>query len=302
MRRGFVQTLFVILIGILLGGLMYYQQSDLEKDERGLFEHLQALEDIVQSETEETPTTVADVSQELVPAEPLRGPVVETQTAQLSSSGILLWTNIQRAKFGLLPLSLKTQLNAAALLKVQDMFEQQYFAHESPQGDSAGDLAKKVIYKYILIGENLALGNYENDEGLVQAWMDSPGHRDNILNDRFTEIGIAVLEGTFEGHKTWLAVQEFGLPLSACPSPDEDLAEEIDNNKAELDNLSGELEARADELAGTTPTYGSVYNKKVKEYNNLVAIYNDLVKKTRALVETYNEEIGVFNVCATNES
>ena len=53
--------------------------------------------------------------------------------------------------------------------------------------------------------------------------MASPGHRANILNSRFIDIGVAVKEGEYQGKETWLAVQEFGEPLSDCPSPSTDL-------------------------------------------------------------------------------
>ena len=64
------------------------------------------------------------------------------------------------------------------------------------------------------------MGNFKNDQDLVSAWLNSPGHRANILNTRFTEIGTAVLKGFYEGREVWMAVQEFGLPLSSCPNPD----------------------------------------------------------------------------------
>src|SRR6185369_15716694 len=118
---------------------------------------------------------------------------------------------------GLPALKENALLDKAAKKKLDDMFAQQYFEHINPQGKGPSDLAKSVGYDYIAIGENLALGNFKNDAELVQAWMDSPGHRANILNKQYTEIGVAVGQGTYEGKKTWLAVQEFGRPTSSCP-------------------------------------------------------------------------------------
>ena len=130
-----------------------------------------------------------------------------------------------------------TKLDQSAELKAQDMLKNQYFAHTSPSGMAVGNLAEKVGYEFIAIGENLALGNFENDEALVQAWMDSPGHRANILNSRYQEIGVAVLKGVFEGRTTWLAVQHFGLPLSVCPSPQEGVKLTIDANQNKIDEI-----------------------------------------------------------------
>jgi uncharacterized protein YkwD len=93
------------------------------------------------------------------------------------------------------------------------MFENQYFAHESPTGEKVSDLAKKFGYDFLLIGENLAMGNFSSDEDLVLAWMESPGHRENILNEKYQEIGVAVKKGIFEGKEVWIAVQHFGLPF-----------------------------------------------------------------------------------------
>jgi len=123
-------------------------------------------------------------------------------------------------------------------LQLDDIFEKQYFAHISPEGLGPSDLAEKSGYEYIMIAENLALGNFKDDNTLVNAWMDSPGHRANILNNRYTEIGVAVGKGFFsesnENNKeeiateVWIAVQEFGLPLSSCPKPEESLLNTIE--------------------------------------------------------------------------
>ena len=111
----------------------------------------------------------------------------EAPTAEiiLTADGVFSWTNKERKKTGLPDLAPNQKLTASALVKVRDMFKNQYFAHESPAGKGAGDLAKTEGYEFILIGENLALGNFEGDKALVDAWMGSPGHRANILGERY---------------------------------------------------------------------------------------------------------------------
>ena len=101
------------------------------------------------------------------------------------------------------------------------MFEKEYFEHKSPSGIGASDIAHDVGYEFILVGENIALGNFDGDEALVQAWMDSPGHRANILNKRYTEIGIAAEKGLYQGKMMWLAVQIFARPMSLCQNPNQ---------------------------------------------------------------------------------
>ena len=303
MRRGFVQTLLLILVGVILVGFVYYQRDAFTEfaTEYGdeIREEVQALEDVVRNVVEKTPIAITEVVREVITDVPLRGPVAEISDEELSASGVLKWTNIHRASAGLPLLTLSAQLSAAAVLKTRDMFDQQYFAHDSPQGKSAGDLADKTGYEYILVGENLALGNYEDDQELVQAWMDSLGHRKNILHERYTEIGIAVLEGIFEGDKIWMAVQEFGLSLDACLSPNEAISSQIDENKEELEDLDEELKDSQKKLEAAKPKYGPSYNRIVKDHNSLVDVYNSLIKKTKSLVDQYNVQVQLFNTCAS---
>jgi len=296
MKRSFIFSFVVGFVVLMLAGAVYYQRSALV----GYIGDVETLRDIVKnSVSEEVSTKAVTIVQEALVDVPLRGPTTPISEIKLSSAGVLNWTNIKRTESGLPPLVVQPRLSASAVLKVQDMFTQQYFAHNSPEGTGVSDLAERTGYEYILVGENLALGNYKSDQDLVQAWMDSPGHRANILHERFTEIGIALMEGTFEGNTVWLAVQEFGLPLSECPSPDKDLALKIDQNKEELSIQNSQLAALQEELEDSESKHGSSYNHMVREYNDAVEIYNSLVKETKKLVEEYNIQVGEFNTCAS---
>lgn len=229
---------------------------------------------------------------------PLRS---ETENPQsfLTKDGVIKWTNNQRVKYGLPPLTENQKLDEMAKAKVEDMFLEQYFAHQSPTGTGVGDLAKTFGYNFIVIGENLALGGYKDDEALVQAWMDSTGHRENILNNRYQEIGVSVEKGTYEGITTWLAVQHFGLPLASCPSPDEKTKSQIENNQATIDNLKETLNALQNEIMDMKPKRGPSYNQKIEEYNNLVSQFNILIEETKSLILEYNIEVNKFNECVT---
>jgi uncharacterized protein YkwD len=213
----------------------------------------------------------------------------------LTQRGIIVWTNIYRKDFGLKTLKENEILDQSAKLKLEDMFKNQYFAHKSPEGIELKDLMKDVNYKFIVIGENLAMGNFENDKELVDAWMKSEGHRENILNERFEEIGVAVKKGIFEGREVWIAVQHFGKPLSACQKPDEDLKKRIENNETKLDEMEKELLSLKEEIEKKVPKW--MVKEKIKEYNDLVNEYNLLLKETQDLISQYNQQVESFNNC-----
>ena len=227
---------------------------------------------------------------------PLRSPA-DAPESFLTKAGVIKSTNAQRAKFDLPPLKENARLDNSAKLKVEDMFKNQYFDHTSPSGIVIGDLAAKVGYEFISIGENLALGNFENDEDLVDAWMNSPGHRENILDSKYIEIGVYVASGSFEGKTTWMAVQHFALPLSTCSKPDEKIKTEIESDKNQIKELEAGLQELLTEIQDMKPRRDPNYNQKVEEYNTVVAQYNGLVGEIKILIDKYNTQVKSFNAC-----
>jgi hypothetical protein len=122
---------------------------------------------------------------------------------------LLQATNAKRSAAGLGPLTINSQLSAAAARKAQDMFEQNYWAHNSPSGATPWDFITGSGYRYVVAGENLAK-NFSTSDAVVDAWMASPTHRDNILKSSYRDIGFAVINGTLNGEETTLVVQMFG--------------------------------------------------------------------------------------------
>ena len=118
-----------------------------------------------------------------------------TQPTQSSSSvsayekKVVELTNAERAKQGLAPLTLNTELSKVARTKSEDMKNKNYFDHNSPTYGSPFDMMKSFGISYTSAGENIAMGQ-TTPEQVVQAWMDSPGHRANIMNSSFTQIGV----------------------------------------------------------------------------------------------------------------
>jgi len=224
--------------------------------------------------------------------------------AYLTRTGVIEWTNSQRVENGLDPLQENSVLNASAQKKLEDMFQKQYFAHDAPDGTTPGDIIEIVGYEYITTGENLALGNFADDQELVQAWMDSPGHRENILKDRYQEIGVAVGKGIFDGEEVWIAVQHFGKPLTSCPGVDESLRTQIDQKTTQAESLQQELDTLKQELENSDPQTeeeAKAHNDKVDEYNTKVAQYNALVQEIKTITTDYNSQVNAFNSCANAE-
>ena len=98
-------------------------------------------------------------------------------------------TNEYRAKYGMLPLSVDPELCRVARIKSQDMADNRYFSHTSPVYGSPFEMMKSFGVKYRAAGENIACGQRTPSE-VVSAWMNSKGHRANILNASFTKIGV----------------------------------------------------------------------------------------------------------------
>jgi hypothetical protein len=151
----------------------------------------------------------------------------------------------------------------------------------------------------LLTGENLILGNFENEAELVQDWMNSPGHRANILNAGYTEIGVSVIKGEYKGESVWIAVQEFGLPVSACTKPSEDLKNQIDLKQIEIDQLMLSITAKKEEIEKTNKN-SAHYNQMIEDYNEMIKRYNLLAEELKSIVGIYNNQVNEFNNCASN--
>ncbi len=118
-------------------------------------------------------------------------------------------TNKEREKVGLPPVKENSALNQAAQLKAGNMLAENYWSHFAPSVKPRWDFIIGSGYKFAFAGENLAK-NFYNSEDVVVAWMNSPTHKDNLLNSKYEDIGIAVTEGVLNGQKTTLIVQMFG--------------------------------------------------------------------------------------------
>jgi len=133
--------------------------------------------------------------------------------ASYSSSQIISLTNQKREENGLSDLTENNLLAQAAAAKAADMIAVDYWAHNSPSGKTPWSFINAVGYKYVFAGENLAR-DFGDPGSVVNAWMNSPSHRSNLLDKNFKEIGVAVSSAKLSGHEGILVVQMFGSAIS----------------------------------------------------------------------------------------
>ena len=249
-----------------------------------------------------TSTTTTDWSGKPIVITNITIPGVKDIVAGRGGSQILTLTNKERAAVSLPPLSSNPTLDTIASERADDLFTNQYFDHASPDGKSAVDLAKNIGYSYLLIGENLALGNFGGDPGIVAAWMASPGHKANILNKDYTELGVSVKTGFYQGENNIIAVQIFGLPLANCAKPSQSTKDLIDSSTASIKQMQSDALTLFNNLNTMKNTPGldkTYYNQKIQEYNYSAKKVNDAVIALKQLIDSYNIQVSKYNSCIT---
>lgn len=127
-------------------------------------------------------------------------------------SGLFTETNRERAAAGLSTFTIDSLLNTAAQNKANHMIANDYWSHVAPDGTTPWDFIDNVGYVYLKAGENLAYG-YQTSAGVVDAWMNSEGHRENILDEEFQEVGFGIASGEdFQGGENTVVVAMYALP------------------------------------------------------------------------------------------
>jgi hypothetical protein len=137
-------------------------------------------------------------------------PKTPVQAAGLSNETIIAGVNAERKKIELPALTENKLLDEAAQNKASAIFDTQEFAHNI-DGKKFSAWIKESGYSYRIVGENLAV-NFTDTDPLFNAWLASPTHKQNILHADYTDIGIAVASGNWQGIKTTIVVTEFGAP------------------------------------------------------------------------------------------
>ena len=125
--------------------------------------------------------------------------------------------NEAREHHGLEPLCADPQLTRAARSHSEDMIQKRYFSHASPSGETLGARLERSGYEYRTAGENIAWGTgpHAAPEDTFERWMGSPGHRDNVLDGNFREVGVGAATGDLggaDGHAATMYTVDFGTP------------------------------------------------------------------------------------------
>lgn len=131
------------------------------------------------------------------------------QDIKTAESEVIRLVNIQRVNNGLPKLTANWQLSRIARYKSQDMINKNYFSHISPTYGSPFNMMENFGLKFSAAGENIAMGQ-QTPSSVVTAWMNSPGHRANILNPSYTQIGVGLAKNS-NGTCYW--TQMFIKPL-----------------------------------------------------------------------------------------
>lgn len=240
----------------------------------------------------------------------------------LTKDAVIELTNKARADHGLAPLAENQLLNSIAEARARDMLEKQYFAHVSPTGQQASDIAQSVGYAYRIIAENIGSGIFFTNRKIIDGWMQSPGHRQNILSTEVQDIGAAVVRGKMKGMDTYITVQIFGLPSlpvehKVCVAPPESLLHDINTGKAELNAMQDQLDRLKAELVAQQASIGkdqadvyndaqnvqklneriNAFNEKSRWFNKLAAEANGKALVTDAMVREYNKMSQAYNEC-----
>ncbi|MFH1565836.1 MAG: CAP domain-containing protein [bacterium] len=215
----------------------------------------------------------------------MRFPQVLGFASNISTEDLLNYTNETRAENNEKPLKLNSLLSQAAYEKAQDMFSKDYWAHVSPTGKEPWDFIVATNYEYIYAGENLAR-DFNNSNSVVQAWLKSPSHRDNLLSSNYEDIGFAVVNGVLDGHETTLVVQMFGksrfpeYTASIEPLPEKIEEEPVASKVSEIPEIAKvpktsevfEVSSKPEVIAN--PLFGGLKEEKVGEILPAVDVFN----------------------------
>lgn len=183
---------------------------------------------------------------------------------------LLKLTNAERARYNLPALILNSRLGTAAQLHAKDMATHNYFSHTGLNGSTLASRANDAGYDYRYIGENIAKG-YQTPEQVVTGWMNSKGHRDNILNSNYTEVGFGYAD---ENDTYW--VQLFGHSGSSTSTPVVTTPSILDKTNALLDRIEADFSfiSNTNTLVSGSGN-DAVYYRMYFNYTVVLVIYHD---------------------------
>lgn len=200
-------------------------------------------------------------------------------SSDISIDQLLILTNQQRQQNGLPALVLDNRLDQAATAKATDMFAKGYWAHVAPDGTTPWMFIKNEGYTYVYAGENLARG-YTTSTDVVNAWMASPSHRENMLSNHYNNVGYAVLTGNLSGEDTVLVVQMFGSTTLA-----------VENNLVQNTKSVEEISPTQIPIPTSIPTPMLVISPAEEIQKSSNTATSDVVSKKQIIAKISNPEI-----------
>lgn len=215
-------------------------------------------------------------------------PGVLGTTTSISVDRLVELVNQKRTAAGVKPVKVNDQLTQAAYKKAEDMFAKNYWAHTSPTGREPWAFISDAGYTYRYAGENLAK-DFDSADAVVDAWMKSTSHRDNLLQPNYNDMGIAVVQGTLNGYATVLVVQMFGTqPVTIASKP----KVEINASPVKLEN---ELVLEKGKEQSNVP----VVNTEKKEQSGIAYVPNGgapttFISQTKGVSTSFPPAINVF--------
>ncbi len=232
---------------------------------------------------------------------------------KLDASHIIKLTNEYRASLGLIPLRENFQLTHAAEYRANDMINNRYYAHVNPiTGEGPGEAIKDANYQYRTYAENIAMGNWQSNRHIVDGWINSPGHRANIVNPNIKEIGVAIIKDTttpLGRPSAYYGVQLFASPMPDCTRPSEadkallqemqrnndDIWRRVDDKRREIEVLKNRIDRETN--AATRNRLITDYNRQVGAFNSLAAEARGMQESLKLVVQSYNNTINQYKIC-----
>lgn len=195
---------------------------------------------------------------------------IERSFAAVEKATILELHNQERAKQGLSELRINTLLTASATKKAEAMLASDCWSHYCPDGKSPWTFFDDSGYNYVYAGENLAEG-FDTDESVMTAWLNSPTHKANVINENFDEVGIGFAYGDFQGiENNTIIVMHFGSRNNSAKAELSNGAAHIQNDKqiSITDPVSGTITSDANiGISGLAPNNS---NLKILDNNEQV--------------------------------
>lgn len=217
--------------------------------------------------------------------------------SSITSEEIINITNEERQKAGLNSLTANQLLTQAAAAKGDAILRSQTFQH-SIKGRKFSSWIRDAGYNYSYVGENLAI-DFETSKTVVEAWKNSPSHKKNLLSPYYEEIGIAAIDGKFQGQNTTVVVQMFGAPAISSISP---LSQNAPQGLIEASAVFPEIDSTALQVAQTENLLThSILNQKLLagRENKIVAQFkNDKIAEANKFIvqSEYDSAVNHFFV------